>query len=97
MLNHRHRWRDASALALLAGVLAVVLAACGSSSTGSGGGTSSVPLKSGESPTGQKLDGARGGVLKVYDHEDFEHLDPGEAYGVEDYTIMSASQRPLYS
>jgi peptide/nickel transport system substrate-binding protein len=97
MVNHRYRWRRASAFALIAGVLAVALAACGSSGTDAPA-ASSIPLKAGESPTGQQLYGKkRGGVLTVYDHEDFEHLDPGEAYAVEDYTIMSATQRSLYS
>jgi peptide/nickel transport system substrate-binding protein len=97
MVNHRYRWRKAAAFALIAGVLAMMLAACGSSGTDAPA-TSSIPLKAGESPTGQQLYGKkRGGVLTVYDHEDFEHLDPGEAYAVEDYTIMSATQRSLYS
>lgn len=97
MLNNRHRWRGASAFALIGGVLAVALAACGSSGTGSTG-TSSIPLKSGESPSGQQLYGKkRGGTLVVYDHEDFEHFDPGETYADEDYTVTSATQRPLYS
>jgi peptide/nickel transport system substrate-binding protein len=93
----KHRWRKATALVLLAGVLAALLAACGSSNTGSSA-TSSIPLKAGELPTGQQLYGKkRGGVLTVYQHEDFEHFDPGEAYFVEDYTITSATQRSLYS
>jgi peptide/nickel transport system substrate-binding protein len=97
MVNHRHRWRGASAAALIGGVLVLVLAACGSSDTSSTG-TSSIPLKAGESPVGQQLYGKkRGGTLTVYDHEDFEHFDPGEAYFVEDYTITSATQRSLYS
>jgi peptide/nickel transport system substrate-binding protein len=87
----------ASASALLAGVLAVALAACGSGNTASSA-TSSIPLKAGESPAGQQLYGKkRGGTLTVYDHEDFEHFDPGEAYNAEDYTITSATQRSLYS
>ncbi|MGH2854628.1 MAG: ABC transporter substrate-binding protein [Solirubrobacteraceae bacterium] len=75
-----------------------MLAACGSSNSGSGIGASAIPLKAGESPASQQLSGKRrGGVLTVYDHEDFEHFDPGEAYGAADYTIMFATQRPLYS
>ena len=56
---------------------------------------SSIPLKAGESPIGQQLYGKhRGGTLTVYDHEDFEHFDPGEAYGGEDYTVLYAIERP---
>jgi peptide/nickel transport system substrate-binding protein len=97
MLDHSHRWSKALALTLIAGALAVVLGACASATTGSSA-TTSIPLKAGESPNGQQLYGKkRGGVLTVYDHEDFEHFDPGEAYANEDYTITSATQRTLYS
>jgi peptide/nickel transport system substrate-binding protein len=85
----------AAAIAAIAGLLAVGLTACGA---GGGSATSSIPLKAGESPSGQRLYGKhRGGILEVYDHEDFEHFDPGEAYGVEDYTVLYAIERPLYS
>jgi peptide/nickel transport system substrate-binding protein len=94
---NQHRWREASVCAAIAGLLAFTLAACGSSGTGSSS-TSSIPLKSGESPAGQQLYGKRrGGVLGVYQEEDFENLDPGGSYSDEDYTVMSATQRPLYS
>jgi peptide/nickel transport system substrate-binding protein len=84
----------AAVLAVLAGLLTLGLAACGAG----GSSTSGIPLKSGESPVGQKLYGKhRGGVLTVYDHQDFEHFDPGEAYGTEDYTVLYAIERPLYS
>ncbi len=81
------------------GLLALGVAACGSSggslSSGASGGSSgksssgsvpTVPLKAGESPIGQTLTGAakkRGGTLTVYTSEDFEHLDPGESYFTE--------------
>ena len=78
-----------------AALLALTLAACGS---GGGSSTSTIPLKAGESPTSQQLYGKhRGGTLTVYDHEDFEHFDPAEAYGAEDYTVLYAVERPLYS
>ncbi len=74
----------------LAGLVAVVVAACGSSNSSSTGKAAS--------PTSQSLTGGkRGGVLTVYDHEDFEHLDPGQAYFSLDYGVMYATQRPLYS
>jgi peptide/nickel transport system substrate-binding protein len=93
------------------GLLAVGIAACGSSSSSSssGGGSSSgsasgsvpnIPLKAGEDPAGQALTGPtkkRGGILTVYSSEDFEHLDPGESYFVQDYAVDYATQRPLFS
>ena len=33
----------------------------------------------------------------MLNHEDFEHLDPGQAYFSVDYEAMYATQRPLYS
>jgi peptide/nickel transport system substrate-binding protein len=91
---------------------AAAVAACGSSSSsssssgGSGGSTgsgssgasaSSIPLKAGENPTGQQLQGKkRGGTLTVYASEDFQHLDPGSAYFSEDYAVMYVTQRPLF-
>jgi peptide/nickel transport system substrate-binding protein len=99
-------------LATLALTGALALAACGSSSThsaaasGGGGGSgsgsggsspTSLPLKPGENPVGQTLYGKkRGGTLTVYSSEDFEHLDPGEAYFVNDYAVMYVTQRPLF-
>jgi len=57
-----------------------------------------LPLKPGESPTGQQLsNGKKGGTLQVYNVEDFQHLDPGQAYFVIDYQAIYATQRPLYS
>jgi peptide/nickel transport system substrate-binding protein len=95
------------------GLLALGVAACGSSgnsgSGGSNGGSShsssagavpTVPLKAGEDPTHQTLSPAgrkRGGALTVYTSEDFEHLDPGESYFTNDYGIDSATQRALFA
>jgi peptide/nickel transport system substrate-binding protein len=76
------------------------LAACGSSSGSSTTGVSTsanVPLKPHENPAGQQLDGKqRGGVLTAYSSEDFEHLDPGQAYFSNDYTVLYVTQRPLF-
>jgi peptide/nickel transport system substrate-binding protein len=90
-LTNNGRMR-AGVLVAIAGLLALTLAACGS------GGTSGVALKAGESPAGQQLyNKHHGGVLTVYDHEDFEHFDPAESYGGEDYTVLYTVARPLYS
>jgi peptide/nickel transport system substrate-binding protein len=97
---------------LIAGLLALGVAACGSTSssssgspsgsgTGTGTGTTStpsIPLKPGENPVGQQLYGkTKGGKLTVYSSEDFEHLDPGSAYFALDYQVIYATQRPLLS
>ncbi len=78
------------------------LAACGgssgsSSSSGGGGGGGGSTLKPAIDGSGQNLtDGKKGGTLTVYDHEDFEHLDPGQTYFSLDYEVVYATQRPLY-
>ena len=88
-----------------ASLLAAGVAACGSSSSSSsaGGsapssaGTPAIPLKPGENPATQVLgQGKKGGTLTAYSSEDFQHLDPGEAYFVNDYTVLYATQRPLF-
>ncbi len=91
------------------GLLAVGVAACGGSSSSSSsggsssskaGGTQNVPLKAGENPVGQVLTGSskkKGGTLTVYSTGDFEHLDTGSAYYALDYTLTSATSRPLFS
>ena len=33
----------------------------------------------------------------MLNHEDFENLDPGQAYFTLDYEIVNATQRPLYA
>ncbi len=79
---------------------ALAVAACGSgssASTATSSGAQSIPLKAGENPAGQQLSGKkRGGTLTAYTSEDFQHLDPGQAYFVDDYAIMYATQRPLF-
>jgi peptide/nickel transport system substrate-binding protein len=96
----RNRAR-AAATVVVAGLLTAGIAACGSSSSGTGTGTGStqtLPLKAGENPAGQQLTGkTKGGTLTVYSSEDFEHLDPGESYFVQDYSIDYPTQRPLFS
>jgi peptide/nickel transport system substrate-binding protein len=78
------------------------LAACGSSSSssgggGGGGGGGGAKLKPAIDGSGQNLtDGKKGGTLTVYDHEDFEHLDPGQTYFSLDYEVVYVTQRPLY-
>ena len=85
------------------GLASLLLAACGSSSSGSSNARGTVslanPLSSGgyKSPASESLSCAkRGGRLNVLDESDFEHLDPGIAYYSQDYTVVYATQSPLY-
>jgi len=92
--------RSAS-LALVGGVgaaLTLGLSACGSSG-GSVSGSSGTGAPAGVlTPVNESLTGgARGGTLTVLNHQDFEHLDPGQAYSSVDYEAVYATQRPLYS
>jgi peptide/nickel transport system substrate-binding protein len=82
----------------LAGVLALGLAACGSSSSSVSGG-SGIKVASGiQTPlTEAQSGGKRGGTLTVLNHTDFEQIDPGQAYFNIDYQVIYATQRPLYS
>jgi peptide/nickel transport system substrate-binding protein len=83
-----------SAVAVLLGLLTLVFAACGSSSSTSSGGS----VTAGQTPAGQQLnDGVRGGTLNVLDQEDFQTIDPGQSYFAIDYTAIYATQRPLFS
>ena len=87
-------------------LLALALAACGSSSSSStpsstaSTSSSSAALSTGgyKSPVTESLACVkRGGTLDVLDESDFEHLDPGISYLTLDYTVLFATQRPLYS
>jgi peptide/nickel transport system substrate-binding protein len=87
-------------LVAVAAALAVALAACGSSSTSSNKSANA----NGSTPAGVKdpqseslSGGKRGGVLNEVQSEDFEHLDPGQAYFQLDYQITNATQRSLIS
>jgi peptide/nickel transport system substrate-binding protein len=88
--------------ALVGGALLIVsasgLAACGSGS-GTISGSSGIKAPPGvRTPRSESLTGGvRGGTLTVLNHQDFEHLDPGQAYSSVDYEAIYATQRPLYS
>jgi len=80
-----------SGTAALAGLSALVLGACGASSSAS----TSAGV---QSPKTESLSrGKQGGTLTVLSHQDFEHIDPGQAYSSVDYQAIYATQRPLYS
>jgi peptide/nickel transport system substrate-binding protein len=88
----------------IAGVLCgltLALSACGGSSSSSTTSSSGAPSTGGLKPaldgSGQSLtNGKKGGTLTVFQHEDFQHLDPGESYFALDYQVMYATQMPLY-
>jgi peptide/nickel transport system substrate-binding protein len=82
---------------LAGGALTLGLAACGSSSSSSVGGGLRVAVGV-QTPTSETLSGGkRGGTLTVLDHQDFEHIDPGQAYFSTDYEVLHPTQRSLYS
>ena len=82
-------------LGALVCVLAMTVTACGGSSGPSSDG--SAHLKPALDGSGESWAGAkRGGVITVYDHEDFQHLDPGQTYFAIDYPVIYATQSPLY-
>jgi peptide/nickel transport system substrate-binding protein len=95
------RIRTLAAVGVLCG-LVFALSACGGSSSSSSGSsgsssTSSSTLKPALNGSGQVLNnGKMGGTLTVFQHEDFEHLDPGESYFSLDYGVLYPSQSPLY-
>lgn len=84
--------------ALVAAVTVTALMLFGSALPAGTSGTladTSAPLY--KSPLTESLAGKRGGVLTVLDESAFEHLDPGIAYYDQDYEVVYATQRPLYS
>jgi peptide/nickel transport system substrate-binding protein len=88
--------RAVAAVALTA-LFALVLAACGSS-TSKIASTSPFDTAGFQSPLNQPLTGGkRGGVLNVLDETDFEHIDSGIAYYSLDYEVVFATQRPIES
>jgi peptide/nickel transport system substrate-binding protein len=87
-------------LAVLAAAVMTALAACGSSSNSSGGTAgsgSTLPAGVKDPQNATLTDGKRGGTLNEVQNEDFEHLDPGQAYFQLDYQITNSTQRSLYS
>jgi peptide/nickel transport system substrate-binding protein len=86
-----------AALAVLAGVLLMALAACGSDSDNNSSSSSS--SSSGGSEFNAAVpasDQKKGGTLTVPSVESFQHLDPGQAYFQLDYMVDFAVHRSLY-
>jgi peptide/nickel transport system substrate-binding protein len=85
-------------LAAVVGVLALVLAACGSSGSSKSASSGAGIAPGIKTPKTQSLTGGkRGGTLNVLNHQDFEHIDPGQSYFSIDYEAMNAAQRTLFS
>jgi peptide/nickel transport system substrate-binding protein len=85
-------------LSALAGVFVLALAGCGSSSGSSSNGSGIKAASGIQTPaTEAQGGGKRGGTLNVLNHEDFEHIDPGQSYFSIDYEADFATQRPLYA
>lgn len=87
-------------LVAVVAALTVALAACGSSSNSSNKSASangSIPSEVQTPLTESLTGGKKGGVLNELQSEDFEHLDPGQAYFQLDYQITNATQRSLFS
>ena len=76
-------------------VAVATVAACGGSSSTVSSSTRLRPALDG---SGENLyNGIRGGTLTVEDSNDFQSLDPGQAYNSLDYEVVYATQRPLFS
>ena len=93
---------DLLAAALVAAVAAGCwrLAACGSAAARARHRARAARLPAGvQTPATESLTGGKQAAVlnESSTSEDFEHLDPGQAYFQLDYEIMYATQRSLYS
>src|SRR5665213_60271 len=94
MTTHIPR-RVTLALAALIAAAAALFAFTSSQSPTPASGAALKPALTG---SGENLtNGKRGGTLTAYSSEDFEHLDPGSAYFVEDYSVIYATQMTLFA
>ncbi len=94
-MNTSIRRRAFAAVVALFAAAAALFAFASSNSTTLANGAGLKPAQTG---AGENLyNGKKGGTLTVFDSEDFEHLDPGEAYFDLDYQIMYATQMTLFA
>jgi peptide/nickel transport system substrate-binding protein len=85
----------ALACAALVAVGSLAVAACGGSgSSGGGGGTTA---SNGALAALQPHPGKQGGSVTLLSSTDVDYLDPGHTYYTIGYTVLYATQRPLYS
>ena len=80
-------------LASVVAALALVVAACGGSDSGSSTGSE---LLGRRSPASQETGGKQGGILKQLGSSDVDYLDPGHTYYTVGYQVVYPTQRPLY-
>jgi peptide/nickel transport system substrate-binding protein len=74
------------------------MAACGNSSSSTSSPGVASKLKPARNGSGENLlDGHKGGTLTVYDHSDFQSMDPAQAYSSLDYEVIEPTQRALFS
>src|SRR5436190_3015785 len=78
----------------LVAVCWLVVAGCGS---GGGGGTTGTTASNGAPAGLQPKAGKRGGSVTLLSSTDVDYLDPGHTYYTVGYTVLYATQRPLYS
>jgi peptide/nickel transport system substrate-binding protein len=98
MRSIRRQTSSALVGSALAAMAALGLAACGSGGDAPLGAGSIAAPAGVQTPASESLTGGvHGGTLNVLNHQDFERLDPGQAYSSVDYEAMYATQRPLYS
>ncbi len=76
-------------VSLVMAASALVAAGCGSGGAGSGGSAAPGGVKIGE--------GKPGGSVRLLWGSDVDHLDPGQTFGQSGYTVLYATNRPLYS
>jgi peptide/nickel transport system substrate-binding protein len=93
-------WPSSPAAAILVAATLLVQPALGASSPKRPSGAGLIRGRTADfkTPETEPLSGGkRGGLLNVVSETDFENLDPGIAYFSVDYTVVYATQRPLYS
>jgi peptide/nickel transport system substrate-binding protein len=85
----------ASRWAVLIAVGSLVAAGCGGGGKGGGGGATTA--SSGALAALKPHPGKRGGSVTLLSSTDVDYLDPGHTYYTVGYTVLYATQRPLYS
>ena len=80
--------------AVLIAAVSVVLAGCGG---GGGSSSNATTASSGALAALKPKPGKHGGSVTLLSSTDVDYLDPGHTYYTVGYTVLYATQRPLYS